>query len=1432
MDRHHVTRLARMDLEEIGQRGRALTRNTLHRVLATSRSPRWDRRSLARALAAEPALNPVRAALMRGDWLDAHRRLAGLLSAAPPQFVIGPALRPDVARAIRDGHPGSPAEAAARADRIVTGTYDLLGYRGLRFDGAGDAPDWHVDPVHDRRAPREFWTEVPYLDPACGDHKIIWELNRHQHWLTLGRADWLTGDSRYRRRFLAELTSWLEANPPLIGVNWASMLELGLRAISWVWALQLFLPDAAADESPWIVDLLLALDRQLTEVEHNLSRYFSPNTHLLGEALALYVSGRALPTFAASARREQLGRRLLLDEIDRQILPDGGHCERSTHYHRYTLDFYSLGLAVALATGDVRAARFEDAVVRLAGAARLLADNEGHLPGIGDDDGGLLLPVAGRAADDVRDSLAIAAALTNRPELRLGRSAGGPPHRRPPEEAYWMLGHPALRDRLERLADVDVPPPPASAALPDSGYYVSRAPGGVHVVIDGGAHGFRNAGHAHADALSMTLSVDGEPMLIDTGTGCYTVDPELRDRFRSTALHNTVVVDGRPQSLPAGPFAWSATTDGRVRHWRSVCGIDYFEGTHDGYRPIEHRRHVLVSSNGAGDRGGSRSRRSRHPYGGGALASGPAVGRVAGRSHRRADPGRPPVPARAGRRRGPTLPGGSRERPGVARPDLRPHRAGDHPPYNASARAALLDCQRLRPRRPEPGPVGGDRAGERRTRPPRARGRRSRGPPRLHRDGRHYPNRRRRAGRGLARGWRLQRRPRRARADDGGRRGADHDRRGRRGAGSVTMCGIAGFVESAAAVAPLRWDAARDLVHTMCVAVRHRGPDHEGALVEPGVALGMRRLSIVDVAAGHQPLHNEDRTVSVVFNGEIYNYRELRDTLQQSGHRFTTATDTEVIVHGYEQWGTAVLGRLRGMFAFAIWDRRSRTLLLGRDRVGIKPLHYAEAGGRLYFASEIKSILRAPGLARAVNLDALDHYLSFLYTPEDESIFMGIRKLPPGHLLIWRDGRVVIKPYFRLPATETFRGSERDAAEQLLAVVTDAVRSHLIGDVPIGALLSGGTDSSLVVGLMAGAAAGRLKTFSIGFDEASYNELAHARRVAEYFGTDHYEDLVRPDAVGLLDTVVAHFDEPFADASALPTWYVSRLAARHVKVVLSGDGGDELFGGYDRYLPHPRVAAFDRHGSPLLRRAAGFAAARMPRGVRGRNFLRHVSRDPRGRYLDAIGFFSADDRAALFLPDLAGRRQSDPDTRLGAHFDRYGALSWNSQMMRFDMETYLPEDILVKVDRMSTAHSLESRVPLLDNAMLDFAASLPADFKIRDGERKRVLKAVAARVLPPDVLTRRKQGFGVPIDAWFRGPLRDLAFDLLLAPTARQRGYFRPAFVERLLTEHASGRRDHALRLWQLVIFESWHRQYLDASGSCLPFSSPFIPLVRAQTAC
>ncbi|MGE3177089.1 MAG: alginate lyase family protein [Vicinamibacterales bacterium] len=559
-------------------RGRVLGRQTVDRGRAWLR-PTWQRSALRGRLADGPALSAARMALARGRWIDAHDALRRHLLARHATFALHPDSRADVRQAILDGVPGAVRQAREAADPVLRGELSPLGYRGLRV---GSPPDWHADPVNRRRSPETFWADVPYLDPAVGDHKIIWEVNRHQHWLVLGRAYWLTGDARYHQAFTRELASWLAANPPLLGINWASMLELALRGLSWTWAAHVF-ADRDDDASPWLVDLLLGLDRQLSHVERNLSVYFSPNTHLLGEALALFVCGHAFPELAASPARIALGRTTLLDGFARQVERDGGHCERSTHYHRYALDFALLALIVARRAGDPASDALRDVTGRLARTARLLADDDGRLPHLGDDDGGRLWTFTDRQPDAIDDSLWMASRLLNDRGLAVSTSV--------PEEAYWLLG-PDASDA--KIATAPVPTGPPSMALPDTGYFVSRSPGGDHLVIDAGPHGFLNGGHAHADALALTLSVRRHPLLIDTGTAAYTIDPAVRDRFRATAAHNTVVVDGRSQSEPAGPFHWRTMTGARPTHWTAGHRFDDFEGEHDGYRPVVHRRRVFV----------------------------------------------------------------------------------------------------------------------------------------------------------------------------------------------------------------------------------------------------------------------------------------------------------------------------------------------------------------------------------------------------------------------------------------------------------------------------------------------------------------------------------------------------------------------------------------------------------------------------------------------------------------------------------------------------------------------------------------------------------------------------------------------------------------------------------------------------------------------
>ncbi len=538
----------------------------------------WDRRHLAGALSSD-AYKACARGIGHDNWLNVQRALEALLLSRETTFVLDPSSASAVRDRVRSRWPASARHAAGRADRLLNGFHDLLGYTDVQCASAGRI-DWHADPVHERRAPRAFYADVPYLNPEHGDHKVIWELNRHQYFLQLGRAAWLTGDERYPRAICSQIDEWLADNPPLVGINWASMLELGFRSLAWTWALHCLLGvrERFSTDSPWLVDMLVALDRQLTHIERHLSYYFSPNTHLTGEALALYVVGTALPELAASRRWADTGRRILLEEIGRQILNDGGHVERSTHYQRYTLDFYLLATQTARLAGDPDSAdRFGDAARRAAAFTRTIAGADGRLPLIGDDDGGMLWPITGRPCNDVRDSLALAGAVLQSPEL----AAWGPA-----EETMWIGA--ADADRLDTRSALA-----RSTLFPDTGYFVARESDGSHGVFDVGPHGYRNGGHAHADALSLTLSVRGRPLLIDPGTSTYTMSPTLRDRLRSSSSHNTVTIDGRSQSVPAGPFHWQSTVDAQPGACRRNPAFDWIEAAHDGYRPVQHRRSVV-----------------------------------------------------------------------------------------------------------------------------------------------------------------------------------------------------------------------------------------------------------------------------------------------------------------------------------------------------------------------------------------------------------------------------------------------------------------------------------------------------------------------------------------------------------------------------------------------------------------------------------------------------------------------------------------------------------------------------------------------------------------------------------------------------------------------------------------------------------------------
>ena len=579
MIRRTVQRLAAMQPEELRFRALCELRKLRGRAITALSRPVWQRSAIDSSLERGriPSRRGLRAALKHRDYREVHGILADHFSTRQSAFPINACRLAVAAGAIRQAFPSAPEVAAARAISVIDGRYDLLGHHGIQV---GASPDWHADVVHQRRSPRIYWAAVPYLDPAAGDHKVIWELNRHQHWLLFGRAHALTGEARFYDAFQRQLHDWLAANPPLIGTNWASMLELGFRCLTWLWALELFAGSASrTDREPWIVDLLVGLDRQLTHIEHNLSHYFSPNTHLSGEALALYVAGCALPELKASARRASVGRTVLVQEAIRQVRADGGHAELSAHYHRYSTDFYLLAARVAERAHDPAAAIFTAAARKQARYLRTICDEAGQRPQIGDDDGGQLFPICGRPAEDCRDTLATAAILLNEPALAIDPA---------PEESYWLCGP----DAAARMPVESTHWP--SSALTASGYYVSRTPRGDHLVFDAGPHGFMNGGHAHADALSCTLSIGGRPVLIDPGTATYTMDRDLRDRFRSSMMHNTVVLDGRSQSQPIGAFHWRSRTTAEAPIWRAATGCDYMEGTHDAYAPARHTRAILA----------------------------------------------------------------------------------------------------------------------------------------------------------------------------------------------------------------------------------------------------------------------------------------------------------------------------------------------------------------------------------------------------------------------------------------------------------------------------------------------------------------------------------------------------------------------------------------------------------------------------------------------------------------------------------------------------------------------------------------------------------------------------------------------------------------------------------------------------------------------
>ena len=624
------------------------------------------------------------------------------------------------------------------------------------------------------------------------------------------------------------------------------------------------------------------------------------------------------------------------------------------------------------------------------------------------------------------------------------------------------------------------------------------------------------------------------------------------------------------------------------------------------------------------------------------------------------------------------------------------------------------------------------------------------------------------------------------------------------------MCGIAGLVHR-----DQSRPATRDELRPMLDRITHRGPDDWGHYLDGALGMGMRRLSIIDLAGGHQPIHNEDKTVWTVFNGEIYNFTELRPMLESKGHRFATNADTEVIVHLWEEFGEAFVEHLRGMFAIAVWDSRTRQLTLVRDRLGIKPLYYAETPGGLLFGSELKSLIAHEHMERRIDYGAVREYLELMYIPAPRTIFEGVRKLLPGHVAIWRDGRLTIRGYWdsRLePADRPYA----DVREELEHELSESVRMRLVSDVPLGVFLSGGVDSSMITALMARQMGEPVKTFSIGFESETYNELDYARQVASHLETDHHEEVVQPDAIGLLPKLVWHYDEPFADSSAIPTYYVSRLARRHVTVVLTGDGGDELFAGYKHYRWLQKYATFDRIAGPL-RRPVFEALRRLPLPLRHRAILRRLSKPLPDIQREALAAFTSEllDTVAP-APPIGGQHDATKD--YAQLWNSAGDVSFVEKLMYTDQKTYMVDDILTKVDRASMAVSLEARVPILDHRVCELANSIPLEMKLRaGGDSKHILKDMIRPWMPPGFFMDRKWGFGVPLVDWFRTDLRDYVRDRLLSRRARQRGILDPRGVERIIEEHQGGRMQLMDQIWALLVLEEWFTQFVDAEPGATP---------------
>jgi asparagine synthase (glutamine-hydrolysing) len=601
-------------------------------------------------------------------------------------------------------------------------------------------------------------------------------------------------------------------------------------------------------------------------------------------------------------------------------------------------------------------------------------------------------------------------------------------------------------------------------------------------------------------------------------------------------------------------------------------------------------------------------------------------------------------------------------------------------------------------------------------------------------------------------------------------------------------------------------------------AILHRGPDDEGFHIGNGIMLAMKRLSIIDLISGQQPITNEDRSIYVVFNGEIYNFRELREDLQEKGHIFSSKSDTEVILHAYEEYGDQCVKHLNGMFAFAIWDESNRRLLIARDRLGIKPMFYWVGRSSIVFGSELKAILANSHVPRDIDMEALDHFLTLEYIPSPLTIFKGIYKLPAGHLLIFQNGHVKLEKYWDVPL-KTINHNSEDCVGLLRGLLGDAVSSHMVSDVPIGALLSGGIDSSTIVSFMAQASSHPIQTFSIGFSEGSYNELTYARIIADKFGTSHYEEVLDPNIQEMALNLVSHMDEPFGDFSIFPTFLVSKLASQHVKVVLSGDGGDELFGGYDTYVAQSFDTYYRKLPFSLREVVIPSIVDRFPPQPAKKGLINKTKRFIEGgrlpislHHIRWMTFMSDEEKTNLYKPELfESLNGSTPKGLFQRYFHQSDKFNPLAQQQFVDIKTYLVDDILTKVDRMSMANSLEVRVPFLDHRIVEFAVNLPPQMKLNYGKTKIILRNMMEGILPQRILTKPKEGFSIPIKNWLQTELKPMMYDLLSQDLIQKRGYFDGKTVSRWIKEHLDGRANHSHRLWSLIVLELWHQRVLDS---------------------